>query len=165
MGTDEAPKVANEVNDSPARISRRQVMSRVSAGVAVGATAWIVPEILTASPAAGASLSGGGIGHTGGSGGSGGSGSGSTGSGSGASGPGTSGTTDAPGTSVKTEASTTAPLAMTGFNAIRDLEIGAALIAGGWALNRWASRMPQPATEGGAADATPPASGGTDASS
>jgi hypothetical protein len=36
---------------------------------------------------------------------------------------------------------------MTGFNALRDLEIGATLIAGGWALNRWASRLPTPATE------------------
>jgi hypothetical protein len=37
---------------------------------------------------------------------------------------------------------------VTGFNAVRDLEIGATLIAGGWALNRWAaSRMPQAAPE------------------
>jgi hypothetical protein len=43
---------------------------------------------------------------------------------------------------------------MTGFNALRDLEIGASMIAGGWALNRWASRTPKPAVEG-AVDVSP----------
>jgi hypothetical protein len=36
-------------------------------------------------------------------------------------------------------------LASTGFNMLRDVEIGATMIIGGWALNRWASRLPEPA--------------------
>ncbi len=35
---------------------------------------------------------------------------------------------------------------MTGLNIQRDAEIGAALIAGGWAMHHWASRAPKPAT-------------------
>jgi hypothetical protein len=50
---------------------------------------------------------------------------------------------------------------MTGFNALRDLEIGATLIAGGWALNRWASRLSEPATES-ASDVPLQASGSDD---
>ena len=38
-------------------------------------------------------------------------------------------------------------LAFTGMDILRDAEIGAALIAGGWAIHRWASRKPTPATE------------------
>ena len=41
------------------RISRRQALGRISAVVGAGAVAWVVPEILTAKPAAGATLSGG----------------------------------------------------------------------------------------------------------
>ena len=39
---------------------------------------------------------------------------------------------------------------MTGLNIQRDAEIGAALIAGGWAMHHWASRAPKPAAEGAA---------------
>ena len=45
---------------------------------------------------------------------------------------------------VTTAATTTSPveaLASTGFNLQRDAEIGAALIAGGWAMKYWASRI------------------------
>jgi hypothetical protein len=51
---------------------------------------------------------------------------------------------------------------MTGFNALRDLEIGATMIVGGWALNRWASRSMQAATEGAAGESAVPSSGGDD---
>ena len=44
------------------------------------------------------------------------------------------------------------PLAFTGDNLERDAAIGAALVAGGWALHRWASRSPQVA--GDAVEAT-----------
>jgi hypothetical protein len=100
-----------------------------------GAAAWVVPEILTAKPAAGASLSGsepfpaGGSGvstspsTTGGSGGT-----GSTGGGGGT-------------------ASPNSALAFTGVDIQRDAEIGAALIAGGWAMHHWASRTAKLATE------------------
>ncbi len=102
-----------------------------------GAAAWAVPEILTAKPAAGATLSGsqpfpvGGSGvstspaTTGGSGGT-----GSTGGAGGTTSPATS-----PGS-----------LAFTGVDIQRDAEIGAALIAGGWAMHHWASRTPKLAT-------------------
>ena len=39
------------------RLSRRQAMGRMSAVATAGAVAWVVPEILTAKPAAGAALS------------------------------------------------------------------------------------------------------------
>src|SRR6202050_2947637 len=44
------------------------------------------------------------------------------------------------------------PLAFTGDNLERDADIGAWLVAGGWALHRWASRSPQVA--GDAVEAT-----------
>ena len=98
-----------------------------------GAAAWVVPEILTAKPAAGATLSGsqpfpsGGVSTspstTGGSGGT-----GSTGGGGGTTSPGSA-------------------LAFTGVDIQRDAEIGAALIAGGWAMHHWASRTAKLATE------------------
>ena len=117
-----------------------------------GAAAWVVPEILTAKPAAGATMSGnnsGGGGTTGGTPkpvttpaatGS----TGSTGSNGG------SGSTPATLTS-STSPSGSGSLAQTGINIQRDAEIGAALIAGGWAMHHWASRgMPKPAAEGAA---------------
>ncbi len=121
----------------------------MSAVATAGAAAWVVPEILTAKPAAGATLS---STHTGG-GGSGGA----------------AGTTNGPTTtpsqtgSPATEASTTPgvttaaattpakTLAFTGLNIQRDAEVGAALIAGGWAMHHWASRTPKVAAEGSGA--------------
>jgi hypothetical protein len=46
-------------------------------------------------------------------------------------------------------------LAFTGLNIQRDAEVGAALIAGGWAMHHWASRTssPIPPTEGSGAPA------------
>ena len=49
-----------------ARFSRRQALGRMSAVAGAGAAAWVVPEILTAKPAAGATLSGGTTGGGGG---------------------------------------------------------------------------------------------------
>src|SRR5271167_3631993 len=62
------------------RISRRQALGRISAVVGAGTAAWVVPEILTAKPAAGAVLSGP-VTSPGGSGGGGGTGGGGTGGG------------------------------------------------------------------------------------
>jgi hypothetical protein len=42
--------------------------------------------------------------------------------------------------------STLSSLATTGLDLERDAEIGAAMIALGWALHRWASRAPEVAT-------------------
>ncbi|HXA73897.1 MAG TPA: hypothetical protein VNV83_06625 [Acidimicrobiales bacterium] len=102
-----------------------------------GAAAWVVPEILTAKPAAGATMSGN-HGSTGGS----------------TSNPTTSPSSTSGGSSPGTLASTAAPatspgstLAFTGIDIQRDAEIGAALIAGGWAMHHWASRTPKLATE------------------
>lgn len=39
------------------------------------------------------------------------------------------------------------PLAFTGVDIQRDAELGAALVAGGWAMHRWASRTPKVVTE------------------
>ena len=131
------------------RLSRRQAMGRMSAVATAGAVAWVVPEILTAKPAAGAALSNA-VGAGGGAS-AGVSTSASTG-GTGAS-VGASGTvgTDGP-DDVTTAADTTATaptsLAFTGLNIQRDAEVGAALVAGGWAMQHWASRTPKPAVAG-----------------
>ncbi|HEY1446781.1 MAG TPA: hypothetical protein VGF51_18050 [Acidimicrobiales bacterium] len=109
----------------------------MSVAASAGAAAWVVPEILTAKPAAGATLSGN-HGTTGGSSSSP-STSPSTTSGSGT-GTGTGGTTS-PATSPGST------LAFTGIDIKRDAEIGAALIAGGWAMHHWASRTPKPAID------------------
>jgi hypothetical protein len=109
-----------------------------------GAAAWVVPEIMTAKPAAGASLSltptGGGI-TPGGD----------------ADGP--PGVTTPPGATSGDAASGDAPsrgasasnksgsLAFTGIDIQRDAEIGAALIAGGWTMHHWASRTPKAPAE------------------
>jgi hypothetical protein len=120
-------------------MTRRALLSGVSTGMAAGAAAWIAPAIFIAKPAAGATLSGSQPFPTGGSdvstspsttGGSGGT--GSTGGGGGTTSPATS-----PGSA----------LAFTGVDIQRDAEIGAALIAGGWAMHHWASRTPKLATE------------------
>jgi hypothetical protein len=117
----------------------------MSAVATAGAAAWVVPEILTAKPAAGATMSGthGGGGTTGG---------GST---TGSSTGGTSGNTSTtPGATTGNLTAATKPattpgtsLAFTGIDIQRDAEIGAALIAGGWAMHHWASRAPKPAAE------------------
>jgi hypothetical protein len=101
-----------------------------------GAAAWVVPEILTAKPAAGATLSGN---HptTGGS------------TSNPTTSPSTTGASTGSGTSGSTSPATSpgSTLAFTGIDIQRDAEIGAALIAGGWAMHHWASRTPKPATE------------------
>ena len=121
------------------RISRRQAIGHMSAVAVVGAAAWVMPEILTVKPAAGATLSGP------------------------VTSPATAGpaTTGASGTSgVTSAAATTNPLtalASTGLNLQRDAEVGAVLIAGGWAMQHWASRTPKPAADG----VTEPRKGGS----
>jgi hypothetical protein len=125
------------------RMSRRQVVGRMSAVATAGAAAWVVPEILLAKPAAGATLSG-----TGGSAGvsTGGSVGVSTSAGTTSGDPttkGTDATGETNGAEGVTTAATTTPansLAFTGLNIARDAEVGAALIAGGWAMRHWASR-------------------------
>jgi len=116
-----------------------------------GAAAWVVPEILTAKPAAGATLSGGTSsgGSTGGTTGGVTTSAGTTGD------PGTTGANGAGGANGVTTAATTTPvksLAFTGLDIKRDAEIGAALVASGWAMQHWASRTPTLAA-GGVTDA------------
>jgi hypothetical protein len=135
------------------RISRRQAMGRMSAVAGAGAVAWVVPEILTAKPAAGAALSG-----TNGTGGSVGvSTSANVGGDPGdpAASVGASGNVDTNGpdgvaTAADTSAAVDPPssLAFTGLNIKRDAEVGAALVAGGWAMQHWASRAAKPAVAG-----------------
>ena len=108
----------------------------MSAVAAAGAAAWAVPEILTAKPAAGATLSspiGDGV-----------STSGSTGHARRRTDP-TAWTTAVHSTPA---AETASPLAFTGLNIQRDAEVGAALVAGGWAMQHWASRVPKPVGPG-----------------
>ena len=109
----------------------------MSVAAGAGAAAWVVPEILTAKPAAGATLS-------------------VNGTNDGSSSPGTSASTtgggSGTGSTPGTLASTTSPagtgaLAFTGVDIKRDAELGAALVAGGWAMSHWASRKPKLATE------------------
>jgi hypothetical protein len=137
-------------------ISRRQAMGRMTAVATAGAAAWVIPEILTATPAAGAALSGTGSGGGGSVGVSGNvstsastGGSPAAGASVGASG---SASTDGP-NGVRSAADTTATagpssLAFTGLNIERDAAVGAALVAGGWAMQHWASRLPRGAASG-----------------
>ncbi len=136
-------------------------MGRMSAVATAGAAAWVVPEILVAKPAAGATMSG-----NGNAGGSAGVSTGASTGGNGASGSaGASGAVGANGasgsagvtTAADTEPSTT--LASTGIDIQRDAEVGAALIAGGWAMRHWASRAVNPAAAG-ISDAHPAESAG-----
>ena len=133
----------------------------MSAFATAGAVAWVAPEILTAKPAAGAVLLSASPTPPGSSGSTG---SGPSGSGATTAGSTTSGSTPSPVTSASSTTNTSgsgsgsafrpsrtrgrggpggSPLAITGANLERDAAIGAALVAGGWALHRWASRSPQ----------------------
>jgi hypothetical protein len=133
-------------------LSRRQALGRMSAVATAGAAAWVMPEILTAKPASGATLSGS-VGTTGTT--------GTTGTGASvgvgvSTSAGTTGGSDDPSTGASTTASggtaagtgtdpgaSTLPstLAFTGLDIKRDAEVGAALVAGGWAMHHWASRL------------------------
>jgi hypothetical protein len=95
----------------------------MSMAATAGTAAWVVPEILTAKPAGGASLSGFPV--------------------SGPANPVSNATTP----SASSPANSPSGLAFTGVDIQRDAEIGAALIAGGWAMQHWASRASKPATE------------------
>jgi hypothetical protein len=134
------------------RISRRQAMGRMSAVATAGAVAWVVPEILTAKPAAGAALSGntgeqisGGVSTSASVGGDPG-----TGASVGATGNVDTNGPDGVATAADTSAAVDPPtsLAFTGLNIQRDAEVGAALVAGGWAMQHWASRAAKPAAAG-----------------
>ena len=147
------------------RITRRQALTRISTGAAAGAAVWVMPEILTAKPAAGAMTSGSPGGNTGSAGGPpSGNGSpdgqGANPSTTGSASPGVSTLAATPvmpassagGTGVTTSAATSggastspATLAATGLDIRREVELGAAMVAGGWAMHRWASRMPKKA--------------------
>lgn len=111
------------------RLSRRQAIGRMSVVASAGAAAWVVPEILTARAAGGATLS--------------------------APGVVTADTTvtsptEEPKSSGAPTSSLASTLAFTGLNIQRDAEVGAVLVAGGWALHHWASRgaASTPPTEG-----------------
>lgn len=156
-------------------LTRRQAIGRVSKGAAmVGLAAWVTPEILVATPHPAGALSpppGGGGGAPGGGspgpvtspGGSGPTGSAPTGSGvSGSVGVGTSVTAGSAGVGASAAASDPGPalqaasgasLPFTGFDAVRDVEIGGALVAGGWLLHRWAGRADGDVPAGPGADA------------
>jgi hypothetical protein len=113
-------------------------MGQMSTVAAAGVVAWAVPEILSAKPAAGATLSS------------------PVGAGAGAAvGVSTSGSFDADKadgvtTAVDTTpaAHTVSPLAFTGLNIERDAEVGVALVASGWAIQHWASRAAKPVATG-----------------
>lgn len=111
------------------RLSRRQAIGRLSAVASAGVAAWVVPEILTAKPAAGAVLSG-------------------------TTDDGTANLSAIPATSASTAAPSepgvtlAGVLAFTGLDLKRDAEVGAALVAGGWAMQHWASRATRAATSG-----------------
>ncbi len=127
---------AAEGREAP-RLSRRQAIAGLSAVASAGVAAWVVPEILTAKPAAGAVLSG-------------------------TTEEGTANLGAIPATTASAApsepgASLAGALAFTGLDLKRDAEVGAALVAGGWAMQHWASRPSRAAPSG-----TPgPAPGGT----
>ncbi len=134
------------VGSTRARYTRRQMLGRVSTGAAVGAAAWVVPEILTAKPASGATLS---VNppNTGG----GGTGVSTSPTSTGSTGTPTPATDASTSDGGKTPA-TSGSLAFTGLDIKRDAEIGAAMIAGGWAMHKWASRVPKAARAGATTD-------------
>ena len=115
QGDAAASRAFSETN----RLSRRQAIGRMSVVATAGAAAWVIPEILTAKAAGGATLSA----------------------------PATSAAALAPGSTPAGTPPAGTPassLAFTGLNIQRDAEVGAALVAGGWALHHWASRTPTP---------------------
>ncbi len=103
-------------------MSRRQAIGRMSAVAAAGAAAWVVPEILTAKPSAGAALSGATAGSIT------------------AASPGAIPVTSGASSSEPPLVTLAGALATTGLDLQRDAEIGVALVAGGWAMRHWASR-------------------------
>jgi len=113
-----------------------------------GAAAWVVPEILTAKPAAGATLSGpaappGTAGQSGG-GTPGQSGVSTAATATQPAGP-TGGLSAVPATQTSgppsgVSAVPSTQLAYSGLDIERDALVGASLIAGGWAIHHWASR-------------------------
>jgi hypothetical protein len=144
------------------RLSRRQVMGRAGAVATATAVAWVVPEILVAQPGSAAGLSGnpGGNGNAGvgastsvsASGGGASAGAGvstsdaasasRTGTGTAAADPGVHARTDVTGGADVDGAggpspSSTRTRAATGLDMKHDGEIGAALMASGWALHHW----------------------------
>jgi hypothetical protein len=166
------PRVASEGAPCDAtRLSRRQAIGRMSAIASAGAAAWVAPEILTAKPAGGATLSGPTL-LTGGSP----PGPTPTGTPTGTPpGPGADPATtpdpslvtgastatatatggSSPGHGADPATSPVASLAFTGVDIQRDAEIGAALVAGGWALQHWASRTATSRTTASRAPAPP----------
>ena len=117
----------------------------MSALATAGAAAWVVPEILMAKPA-GATMS---MPKSGpiSSGSDGPTVSGVTTEAATQSGPTTAAATQSgPTTAAATQP--TGALASSGIDIQRDVEIGAALVAGGWAMQHWASRTPKPAADG-----------------
>ena len=147
---------ATEGRTGSSGITRRQAMGRMSAVATAGAVAWVVPEILTAKPAAGAALSGTGSGGTGSVGAS-----GSVSTSASTADPGTgvsagaSGSVDTNGpdgvvtaADTRTAADPSGTLAFTGLDIEWDATVGAALVAGGWAMQHWASRTGRRAAAG-----------------
>ena len=138
-------------------LSRRALLRRTGQGAAAaGLAAWVVPEIVVASPAGAQPLSappgggsgpltGPGTGATGSPGGpTAGFGPGSGGGGSGGGGlpgpPGTGATGSAAAGPDAGSGTGHGSLAFTGFDPEALLGLGATLVAGGWTINRWASR-------------------------
>jgi hypothetical protein len=129
------------------RMSRRAVLGQLSMGGAVGVSAWVVPQILTAKPAAAATLSGAPNQSVGTA----------TASPVESAGPATApSTSESTGGSTGTQPSTgsasgertpatLSSLAATGIDVREEAEIGAVMVAAGWAIQRWASRVPSEA--------------------
>jgi hypothetical protein len=114
------------------RVSRRQAIGRMSVFATAGVAAWVAPEILTAKPAGGATLSAPVVGASN-----------------------LNGALETPGATVKAPGpANNNTLAFTGLNIQRDAEVGAALLAGGWAMHYWAAR-----TSTSASPPSPPARG------
>jgi hypothetical protein len=121
-----------------ARITRRALLGGASTAMAAAAAAWIAPEIFIAKPAAGATLSG--VSPATG---------GEVATGAGSTSPGSFPTTASePTVGIKSETSSgvLSGLANTGLNLERGAQLGAALVAGGWAMQHWASRQQARAT-------------------
>ena len=149
MDNDKQQRDVTKGEEAPGRptMSRRQAMGRFSAVAGAGVVAWVVPEILVAKPAAGATLSGN-VSSSGSVGVSTSPSSSGTPGVSADTGVGADGAVDAGPEGVTTAAHAGAPtsLAFTGLNIQRDAEIGAALVAGGWAMQHWAAAAPRQST-------------------
>lgn len=110
-----------EAESTRNELSRRKALGMGAAVVPVAVAAWAIPEMVVGQWAGGAPLLSGGPGEL--------------------NGPVPPNAAPVPQHSTQTPQGAANPLAFTGANLQQMTEAGAALVAGGWAVHHWASRV------------------------